>query len=472
MKRSLRPVAAKPPCAPRAVKAAADEVRSAASQRIASLRAKARKLLSLVGIVLALFFALGSPAAEDRTFRVAPAAEFTPRGGIGNTLAKLDAGKEVEIAFFGGSITAANGWRPKTLTWFQQTWPNAKVGEINAAIGGTGSDLGVYRNAQDVLQHKPDLVFVEFAVNDSEASPENIWRGMEGIVRQTWKADPETDIAFVYTFMRGQENDLKDGRFPRASAAMESLADYYRIPSISVAFKINQLLQAGKLWIVPEEDDHGNAKPTPKGILLFSTDGVHPLEGGHQVYANVVSQAIQAMRPHAKGGAHELPAPMQADNWENARIVPLKPELLSAGWKKLDASSPFKGCFNNWMPEIWEATTPGETIRFRFQGTAVKLYDLLGPDGAKVRVTLDQKTWTVPRFDKYCSYHRLATLGIGDGLPDTEHTVSIAILPEQPDRSSVTDQAKLRPGFDPKKYDGTAMRVGGIMLIGKLLPQR
>ncbi len=66
--------------------------------------------------------------------------------------------------------------------------PKAAFTEINAAIGGTGSDLGVYRLKQDVLDHKPDLMFVEFAVNDGATEPEQIYRSMEGIVRQTWRA--------------------------------------------------------------------------------------------------------------------------------------------------------------------------------------------------------------------------------------------------------------------------------------------
>ena len=32
----------------------------------------------------------------------------------------------------------------KTLQWFQQQYPNARVSEINAAIGGTGSMLGPF----------------------------------------------------------------------------------------------------------------------------------------------------------------------------------------------------------------------------------------------------------------------------------------------------------------------------------------
>jgi hypothetical protein len=122
------------------------------------------------------------------------------------------------------------------------------------------------------------------------------------------------------------------------------------------------------------------------------------------------------------------------------------------------------------MPEIWEANKPGERITFRFKGTAAALYDLVGPDGAQVVITLDGKVLPPqPRFDSYCAYYRLASLTIGEGLADTVHTVTVEIHPEQPDRSSVTNVEKLKPGFDPKKYDGTGLRVGSLMLIGDLV---
>jgi hypothetical protein len=95
-------------------------------------------------------------AAEE--FPLASAQECRPRTGLPNFLAKANtAGAVIKIGYLGGSITAQNGWRPKTLAHFQKTWPQAKFSEINAAIGGTGSDLGVFRLKQDVLDHKPDL---------------------------------------------------------------------------------------------------------------------------------------------------------------------------------------------------------------------------------------------------------------------------------------------------------------------------
>src|SRR5260221_612405 len=88
------------------------------------------------------------------------------RTGLPNFFAKVHAGKPVTVAYFGGSITAANGWRPKTFAWLHERYPKVAFTEVNAAIGGTGSDLGAFRLGHDVLSHKPDLVFVEFAVND------------------------------------------------------------------------------------------------------------------------------------------------------------------------------------------------------------------------------------------------------------------------------------------------------------------
>lgn len=423
-----------------------------------------------IGVIAMLCMGLGCVAAQPKPFELVPARLSVARNGMGNVLAKLKAGKEVRIGYFGGSITAQNGWRVKTLQWFQQTYPQAKVSEINAAIGGTGSDLGVFRYYQDVLQYKPDLVFVEFTVNDGGAAPENIWRAMEGVVRQTWKMDPTIDICFVYTFRTGYETDLDKGFCPRAASANEVLADYYGIPTINMAMRTAELARQGKMIYTPKKDEAGKDLPTPEGVILFSTDGVHPLDAGHVVYNEVITDAIKKMEASSKPGPHALKAPMMADNWEKAKLVPLTPDMLTPGWQKLNPAEGLAAAFRNRMPQMWEATKPGEKITFKFKGTTVRLYDILGPDGGQAVCTLDGVASTPrPRFDSYCTYHRLACLGIGEGLEDKVHTVSVEVYPEQPDRRVVTDREKDKPGFDPKKYDGTVLRIGSIMLIGDIV---
>jgi len=390
-----------------------------------------------------------------------------PRDGLPNIYAKLKEGKEVRIAYFGGSITAANGWRVKTLKWFKETYPQAKASEINAAIGGTGSDLGVFRCRQDVLQHKPDLVFVEFAVNDGGTAPDQIYRCMEGIVRQIWSADPATDICYVYTLHTGMKKEYESGKLPRAATAMERVADHYGIPSINVAMKIAEMAQAGKLIYKKEKDENGADKPVPEGVMVFSGDECHPTDPAHKVYCDVITDGIKQMEAAAKPAPHTLKAPLVANNLEKAKLVPLKQEMLSPGWKKLDPKAGLGKNFADRLPEIWEGRAPGDKITFKFKGTTAKLYDLVGPDGGQAVCTVDGKTGKPqPRFDSYCSYHRLATLYIAENLEDAVHTVTIEIHPDQPKRDSVVNKEKDKKGFDPKRYDGTVLRVGWIMLVG------
>ena len=124
----------------------------------------------LLGVIFPLALARGAELTE-----------FHARGGLPNVAAKIARGDEVRVAFLGGSITAAAGWRPMTLTTFQRAYPKTKFTEINAAVSGTGSDYGAPRLQRDVLRNRPDLLFVEFAVNDGSGSP-RVEARMEGIV--------------------------------------------------------------------------------------------------------------------------------------------------------------------------------------------------------------------------------------------------------------------------------------------------
>lgn len=415
----------------------------------------------------ALLMLLFSTLADGAP-RYAPvkAQQVRQRDGLGNVFARVRDGKPVRIAYLGGSITAAPGWRVSTFQWFKEQIPQQQATEINAAIGGTGSDLGVFRVGHDVLQHEPDLMFVEFAVNDGGASPENIWRAMEGIVRQTWARLPRTDICFVYTFRVGYEKDLGEGFAPRAASAMEMLADHYGIPSINVAQRVVELHDQGLLVYQADE--------APEGKIHFSKDGVHPLDEGHRIYSEVVIDALKRLAElepvdHGK----KLAAPYVEDHWQAAKMVPLNAAMLEGNWRQLPADDPLAKAFSGRMGTIWEATEPGSKIRFKFRGSIARVYDLLGPDGGQVTITVDGQTRDkpVPRFDSYCTYHRLATLSVAEGAAaDDVHTVSIEIHPEQPDRTPVAFRLK-NPDEELKspKYQGTKVRASHILVLGEVV---
>jgi hypothetical protein len=120
------------------------------------------------------------------------------------------------------------------------------------------------------------------------------------------------------------------------------------------------------------------------------------------------------------------------------------------------------------LEALHKAATPGDVLTFKFKGTRCSIYDIIGPDCGQVIVTLDdQAPRIVPRFDPYCTYHRLATLTIGTELPDAVHTVKIEIHPEAPDKAKILAQRGEKID-KPERYQGTAFYPGAILLVGEL----
>lgn len=414
-------------------------------------------------------------AAASIEVPATPAALLQTRGGLKNVFARLEAKQPVTIAYLGGSITAGagsskeeNSYRALTTRWFREQFPDVKITEVNAAIGGTGSDLGVFRVRRDVLEAKPDLLFVEFAVNDGGAAPAQILRAMEGIVRQTRRELPNCDIAFVYTYIAGFQGELAKGTLVRSMAADEIVAAHYGIASINVALPIAERVAARTMISSPARDAEGKELPLAPGVELFANDGVHPRDPAMKIYADTITGAMAALRQTGTAGPHALPAPLASDNWEDAKMAPIEASMLSPDWKELPVDSGLGQQFSKYLPRLWQGSA-GDTLSFKFRGRAAKLFDLVGPDGGQLWITIDGKKnpKPTPRFDSYASYHRLQTLGLFEGA-DGLHEIKIEIDAAQPDRTSVTDKEKDKPNFDPKKYDGTFARVGWILLLGEI----
>ena len=427
-----------------------------------------------------------SPLQAAPAYRQVQAEEVRPREGIGHLLAKIEAGRPITVAYLGGSITAMNGWRNKTTDWLRKTYPKTTFTEINAAIGGTGSDLGVFRLGHDALRHNPDLLFVEFATNDGGAAPEAIWQTMEGIVRQTWKKDPTTDIVFTYTITAAFTNDYCRGVCNRSASAMELLADHYGIPSVGFGPRVARLINEHKLMMDAREIEATVPRETPErnrvvreriktdGRLLFADDSVHPRDEGHALYLPSITNAFTRMRD-SKPADHraKLAVPFVPDNFEQAKMVPVSSSMLTGSWQALPEDNALMRSFSNRMGQIWFSEAPGSTLTFSVRGRRVCLYDLLGPDGGQVRVSVDGAPAgkPIPRFDSYCTYHRIATLWVAQFPDDGKtHRITVTVDPEQPDRHPVAFRLK-----DPEKelkepkYQGTKFWVSQIMLLGDLV---
>ena len=246
---------------------------------------RATVLMSLFLLLTSLNWRMSNE--EVKTLKKTNDHELEIRNGLPNFFAKIERGDSLKVAYLGGSITSQPGWRVYSLKWFQERFPNAKFKEINASIGGTGSDFGLFRLHEHVLASNPDLVFVEFAVNDNWTGAEKISQSMEGIVRQIWQYNPNIDICFIYTIMESFLNKEMVGQLPVSVSVMETVAKKYGIPTINFSTEVCRLIIENQL--IFKGPDIGI-----NGIQVFSRDGVHPyVETGHHIYLEVLKRSFE-----------------------------------------------------------------------------------------------------------------------------------------------------------------------------------
>ena len=410
-------------------------------------------------------------------------AELRERNGLPEFYKKLRGGGEVKIAYFGGSITEQNGWRIKSADYFKKRFPDAKIVPIHAAIGGTGSFLGSFRIDRDVLSKSPDLVFVEFAVNDFNTKPAQIRDTMEGIVRKIRKANPETDICFVYTFTEKNLKTIQSGKMYTSEAVMEDVADRYAIPSINMCLEIARLESEGKLIMKSPDgamtapsgetlDAYAKMPKDARGRIVFSKDGVHPFPNtGHVFYMDALARSFEKLEKMPYRKRTELPAPVSQNNYENAKMLPADDPAISysGNVKPLDKNSPIAMQFGKKLGTIMEMNS-GAKMRFKFRGTTVAFYDIIGPHGCKVDIVIDGKPkGSFKTFDSYCTYARRASNVVALNLPDAEHEVELIVSSEKFDKKKILFERN-RPDFDksPQKYADYTFTPTAVMIRGEM----
>ncbi len=401
------------------------------------------------------------------------AEEVIPRDGLPHVTAKLLAGKQVSIAYLGGSITAADGWRDLSFHWIAQQYPKARLTQINATISGTGSMLGAFRLDKDVMQFHPDLIFVEFAVNDHGAPPASIIRSMEGIVRKARATAPDVDICFAYTLNLSDLPKLQTGVDSDSSSAMEQVADFYGIPSINFGVSVAPLVTSGKLIfkgpLPPPPSTESTSHETPPAPIVFSSDGIHPYtQTGHQLYLAAFVRSAHALLAPEPIKTHLLGAPLDPLNLQNATILPLSAVTLHGDWKAVnpvdDAGQMQRT--QSFAPPL-AASHAGDSITITFNGYLFGIYGIKGGDAGQFTVVIDgHAPVTGTLFDPFSVAGRYRIWPwFSPFLAPAKHTVTITLAHPIPNKLDAL--RRLNPAVaDSPYYTKSMLYVGGILING------
>ena len=180
-----------------------------------------RTLLAMLAMILlqsSVLFAASSVPFGDN---------IQVRGNLNNSRIQFEQKKNGTVAFLGGSITEAAGYRPMVEAILKKRFPDTAFTFINAGIGSTCSNTGAFRLDRDVLKHGvPDLLFVEYAVNDDQdghLSRTEAIRGMEGVIRHARLQNPNLDIVMTFMVNGHIISMLQKGETPISIAAHDEV---------------------------------------------------------------------------------------------------------------------------------------------------------------------------------------------------------------------------------------------------------
>ncbi|OCT15209.1 hypothetical protein A8709_13995 [Paenibacillus pectinilyticus] len=116
------------------------------------------------------------------------------------TIANLEAGKSQCIITYGTSLTDGAAWVEDMNTQLQERYPGLTT-VINSAKAAMWSQWAIDNLSEKVLAHKPDLVFIEFAINDAylpyETTIDQCRSRLVSMIDQIVECNPACEIVLM-----------------------------------------------------------------------------------------------------------------------------------------------------------------------------------------------------------------------------------------------------------------------------------
>ncbi len=271
------------------------------------------------------------------------------------------AGGELVVAFFGGSITqgslASTGENCYAYLFYmmlRERFPRAKLTYVNAGIGGTGSHYGAMRVREDLLAHRPDLVVLDFSVNDTEAVLPLYGEGKlypetwEGVLRRVLSFETHPAVLVLNNSFYDTGDSVEDEH--------NAIADRYGVPHMSVRDEILPRIRDG---IYVRED--------------LSPDGLHPNDLGHRLIAEELMKVMEAVPDRVDGAlGRVLPPPLTLNGYERTKRLDSgnSTPVLSGFVPDTDPHDSEEDRFN-FFRKGWTAENVGDRICFDVQGSSL-----------------------------------------------------------------------------------------------------
>jgi lysophospholipase L1-like esterase len=327
-------------------------------------------------------------------------------------------GQDLTVGFIGGSITQGSlssapeyAYAYLVYQWWQEQFPLSHITYVNAGIGGTTSHFGAARVDKDLLEQRPQVVFVEFSVNDE--STEHFLETYEGLVRHIYQMPWKPAVILISNvyYNNGANAQLQHAKVGR----------HYELPHISMQSTIYPAVRDGYI---------ANRDITP--------DDLHPNDVGHALVASVITYFLDMVFEERLIGEKPsfdedaLPEALTANTYEQAERQDRRNAVCENTGFAEDQSIPvdITDCFKNG----WSATAPGSKIAFVVEGSGVAILyrRYVDQHAPKAVVTVDGEQMKIldGNFDETWG-DKLELETVLEHAEYSKHRVEITILEDE-----------------------------------------
>jgi lysophospholipase L1-like esterase len=403
---------------------------------------------SLAPLRLVLLVSLCAQAAVTFAGETASFADFDRRAR---------AGEPLSVVFFGASLTwGANASDPNLTSYrglfadrLRAEYPLARFRFWDAAIGGTNSQLGVFRLDRDVLRRQPDLVLLDFSANDDiDHDDRETLSSYEALVRRIVLEAHAPVVQVIFPFRPNIQHGQPD-KMKRRLAHLKISKAYHTAFGDAIQLAHDRVA-AGETTL----------------DKLWALDGAHPVDAGYALFADAAWSAFQTAV--AAEQVCQPPDKMLYDETylasQRRRLSTLQP--LPHGWHVENPNvnaAYFDMLMSRWLDDELvvkaplvdkaaagkaEKSDPPALLATKFRGSMVMLFGESTLKSVKYRVRIDgkvaehregdEKSPLIDYFDAGKFAHRAGgnvhhVQVIATGLdPATEHSFELEPLFDAP----------------------------------------
>ncbi|MCP4716715.1 MAG: hypothetical protein GY868_16460 [Deltaproteobacteria bacterium] len=193
------------------------------------------------------------------------------------TVEKLTTGDDLKLVALGDSLT--HGWMVERgyLNFLREkiagNFPRSIMKIINRGIPGDTADGGLCRLKEHVLDSVPDLVFVQFGLNDafSGCPVAQYRRNIEGIIDGIVAKSSAEILLMTSVALDGRDKELAYSYYD----CLQSVAAQRSIPIVTVHEYWERRMAEGVLF-----------------ESLVQVDRVHPTEDGYRLMAEAIVEVL------------------------------------------------------------------------------------------------------------------------------------------------------------------------------------